>query len=374
MTTEDNNKKDIKSTNRKWQNHLKSKGPIAFFYDRMKTHALTNSWQYANGPFEFLINDRENDDQLTKSFFEMSEYFPYEFYIEITNKCNLACKMCARTSMNREQGIMSEKLFRKIIDEISCCQPYANIHYYGIGESLLDPNLFEKLDYVKSKGLKNSILFSNGQLLLDNNNYQKLVNSGISSIGIDLDGFSDDTYNQIRIGGNFQKAKQSIIDTSNYINSINANTRLEIAYQIYPNINDHEIEVFVDWCNLNQYEYKLVTMHTWAGLRSDVPKTDLKGLKDPNHTTRKNPCSLLWSGFMILWNGKVSLCFQDADLQECLGDLNCNSIQDIWMTSHLKKRKNHVRGNFDGLCSNCSSETEVVLPKINSKLYPNSLL
>ena len=366
----------MQSTNRKWQNHLNSKGIIPFFLDRLKSHALRSDWQHKSNSFFLPMQNDESDDALSKAFFKMIEEFPYEFYMEITNKCNLDCKMCARSVMKRPQGIMKNSLFKKIIDEIISNQPYAYIHYYGIGESLLDPDLLEKLEYAQKKGVKNSVIFTNGQLLLENDLFKKLIHSGIATIGIDIDGFTPEIYNSIRRGGDFFVTKKAIETIYHYARKSSLNTRIELAYQVYPGINDNEkdIEKFIKWCNANQYEYKLVNMHTWSGLRQDVPKTNLKGLPDDHFSQRQNPCCMLWSGFFIAWDGRIAICFQDADLNECMGDVNKESITSIWNNSLKKKRFNHVNGIIEGLCKKCVSGTNVKLPPFKSSIYPEELL
>ena len=266
------------------------------------------------------------------------------------------------------------ELFEKIIDEISDKQPYAFLHYYGIGEPFLDEGLFKKLEYSKSKNMSNSVLFSNGQKLLEDYNYKRLVDSGVSIIGIDLDGFSQEIYGRVRIGGNFSLVKEGIEKTYSYIRKTGSNVRVEIAYQIYPGLNESDMNSFVEWCDANGYEYKLVTMHNWAGLRNDVPTTKLEGLADQHHSYKRQcPCCALWGGFMIAWDGKAGLCFQDADIKECLGDLNNDSISGVWVEKHLKKRIEHVKGVFKGLCENCDSYTSVNLPGFGSSLYPKTL-
>jgi len=355
------------STNRRWQKHLKAKGIVPFFMDRLMSHAFSSEWQYKKSPFYFPINGEE-EDELTKAYFEMVEFFPYEFYIEITNSCNLTCKMCFREQMKRPLGTMSNETFNKIVDEIAVNQPYAYIHLYAFGESLLDEYLFKKLNYLKSKGLHNTILFSNGQLLLKNENYKKLVDSGVSTIGVDLDGFSQDTYGQIRIGGQFEIVKESIVKLYDYIREKDLRTRVEVAYQVYPGINEKEIPSFINWCNDNDYEYKLITMHNWGGLRSDIPKTEVEGLLDVHHLKRTGPCCALWSGFTIAWDGRVALCFQDADVREEMGDLNKQTIKEVWKGKLLEKQREHVEGNFRGICQQCDTLTEVQLAKSALKL------
>ena len=91
--------------------------------------------------------------------------------------------MCARRAMSRPAGDMSEDLFRSIVDEIADKQPHCYVHWYGIGEPLLAPGLFGKLAYAYSRGLHNTVLFTNGQLLLENENFARLAESGVRHRG-----------------------------------------------------------------------------------------------------------------------------------------------------------------------------------------------
>lgn len=363
----------MRTTNRQWQNHLKCKGIIPFFFDRLKSHSFSSDWQYETSPFNFKIKTREKDDELSRAYFDFMEHFPFDFHIEVTNKCNLSCKMCARQFMKRPSGVMAMGLYKKIVNEIRDRQPYANLHYYHIGEPLLDPHLFKRIQYAINKGLRNVGLFTNGQLLLENDHYMKLADSGVNSIGIDLDGFSQKVYEKIRIGGKFKTVKSGIERLHAYVQKNKLNVRLEIAYQIYPKVNDDDVKPFVKWCEQNDYEYKLVTMHVWTGVNEEVPTTNVDGLADMHHGKRRSPCCALWSSLVVDWDGKVALCFQDADQRDVLGDLNMQTIAEIWDETHFKKRKEHVAGIFTGLCNKCPNFTNVGLPNFNSPIYPLKL-
>ena len=63
----------MENTNRKWQKHLKSKGIIPFFLDRLQSHALQSDWQYKRGSFEFPIVNREEEDELTKLLSDINQ-------------------------------------------------------------------------------------------------------------------------------------------------------------------------------------------------------------------------------------------------------------------------------------------------------------
>jgi len=372
MDTQDRTS-SVKTTNRAWQKHLRAKGIIPFFLDRLQQHALSSSWQYARGVFHFPIGDPELEDELSRAYFAFAEAFPYEFYLELTNHCNLSCAMCARPAMNRPMGVMSRKLYCKIIDEIAEMQPFAFIHYYGIGESTVDKTLFERLAYSRDKGLRNSLLFTNGQLLTHDSNYKKLADSELTNIGIDVDGFDQETYGKVRVGGDFAKVKRGVELLHRYIRERGLRVRVELAYQVVPRVNEHHLGKFVEWCVSNGYEYKIVTMHNWAGLRDDIEPSGLGANDDMHHAERTSPCPFLWNGFTIAWDGRVPVCFQDAALRETLGDLNRQTIEEIWHGTHRAKRRTQVAGSFQGLCNGCDSGSGIRLPPFQSTLYPPEL-
>jgi sulfatase maturation enzyme AslB (radical SAM superfamily) len=365
------NKKQVTITNRKWQNHLKAKGFIPFIFDRLSAHAKSDSWQHSSGAFNFPISKRELDDELTKYYFEMAEDFPPEIYIETTSHCNLNCAMCSRSKMTRPNGTMTPSLFKRIIDEIADNLKWCYVHMYVVGEPTMDSNLIERLNYTILKGLSNVVVFTNGQRLAENELYKKIADSGVQTIGIDLDGFSKEVYERVRIGGDFQKVKDGIKYLSAYIKSSNLSTRLEIAYHYYPGLNDCDLEKFIEWIYNEELEYKIVPLHQWANLRKDISAGVL-----PNGTSEEgahnSPCNSLWS-FIIHWSGNVPICFMDANGQYVQGNVDDSNVQNIWQGNLRKIRKKHVQGILPELCQSCSSNRTITMPMFKSNLYPNLL-
>jgi MoaA/NifB/PqqE/SkfB family radical SAM enzyme len=366
----------MQSTNRKWQNHLKAKGLIPFLLDRVSSHARSSLWQHERGSFDFPINDRELDDALSQAFFALNEHFPTELYIEVTSRCNLDCLMCVRSMFERKTEDMPLNLFKGIVDEIVDEYPLAYVHLYGIGDPLMDETLFEKLDYAGRKGMRNTILFTNGQNLLKDDNYKKLADSSVPIFGVDIDGFTAASYEQIRRGGSFDTLIRNVTAFKKHLDGLSEYKRLEIAYQIYAGINDteQEMQAFVSWCEDQGLEYKFVTLHTWADLRSDVPMSEIDGLAEPNDraVARTGPCCSLWNP-MILSDGRMTHCFLDANGKCTLGNVGEEGIRSIWQNAHRRLRANQVKGIYEGVCKECGSGSCVELPGFNSRNYPDVL-
>jgi len=354
-------------SNRKWQRHFKAKGFIPFMHDRLQSYALGGMNQYDENPFNFAIRPNE-ENLLAQYFFEFVEEFPYDITIEVTNNCNLNCVFCARQKMSREKGFMSMDLYKNIIDEIASKRPFSYVHLYGIGEPTIDPDIIERIVYAIQKGVTNLIIFTNGKNLLENDFYKKLADTGIGTIGIDVDAFTSDTYGRIRVGGSFDRLIAGITALNEYITENKLNTRVELAYQVYDAVNQAEFSQFQEWALEHDYEYKIVAMHQWAGLREDIECQD----SHRSHE-RQTPCSALWSSFMILWNGDVAVCFQDANGCELMGNVANDAIETVWRGKAKEKRKAHVKGTFTGLCKNCKEYLYNNLPPCNSSVYPEDL-
>ena len=71
-------------------------------------------------------------------FYEYETKRAGEYYVEITNKCNLHCSFCSK--LNRKLRTMSVDEFSKVIDEIKEYTDYIYLHVKG--EPLLHIRVF----------------------------------------------------------------------------------------------------------------------------------------------------------------------------------------------------------------------------------------
>ena len=77
--------------------------------------------------------------------------FPAFVDIELTNHCNLNCKMCPRFLAERKQGFMFYDGFVKVVQE--CKKHNTPVRLIGWGEPLLHPNIIDVIKYVKQNKL-----------------------------------------------------------------------------------------------------------------------------------------------------------------------------------------------------------------------------
>ena len=269
--------------------------------------------------------------------------FPKVVRIESTNKCNANCITCTREKLTRSLGIMDLQLFKKIVDE---CAQYKikTLHLHNFGEPLLDPLLCDRVKYAKEAGIRTRI-FSNLSFLTEEK-ATMLIMAGIDEIKISLDAATKETYEAIRRNLKFEQVESNIEMILRLRNKLQAShPRISLVFVINDQ-NRNEVAAFKKrWQNKVDNIF-ISSYHNWAG-----------GLAS-NSSAKKRllPCFRLWKTFTILWDGRAALCCLDYDGQVIVGDLNKQTIKEIYCGPKLSAiRQQHLNWEYDKtlLCLNC---------------------
>lgn len=104
-------------------------------------------------------------------------------WLETITTCNRRCAYCPNSThdrgLKRNQKLMSEALFCKVIDELAALGWTGEVAPNFYGEPLLDDRLVDWIAYVRARLPSSTvILFSNGDLL-DMGRYQELLAAGV---------------------------------------------------------------------------------------------------------------------------------------------------------------------------------------------------
>src|SRR3972149_9206061 len=128
---------------------------------------------------------------------KISFVFPVRLNIEPTNYCNLSCSMCPR-ELNRPFGYMDINLFQKVIDESILYGRRLIITINKDGEPLLHPELPQMIQYAKHKKAAFKVNFYTNGILLTEEKTLELIKSGLDTIHISMDAFTNETYRKIK--------------------------------------------------------------------------------------------------------------------------------------------------------------------------------
>lgn len=134
---------------------------------------------------------------------------PLHVDIELSNVCNLRCKMCIHGIRRMTNvGFMDKDLTLRLIDECAYIGVYS-IKFNWRGEVTLNDFLPGAVKYAKNKAILEVQINTNG-LPHKKDILIQCAKNQIDRIIFSVDGFSKNTYENIRIGGNYDNLIRNI--------------------------------------------------------------------------------------------------------------------------------------------------------------------
>lgn len=269
-------------------------------------------------------------------------------FIEITNRCNLNCIMCDRSSMKRTFEFMDMELFKKVIDDAARIG-VPDVKLNRFGEPLLHPDLVDMVRYAKSKNFS-KVYFTSNALLMDEAKARALIEAGLDAVTFSIDGATKETYLSIRRGSDYEKVERNVLrfheirdqmGTKKPITSLNTILMTQTEGEIYDVLRKWE-PVF-DVVNLIPVgTYGNVEDH--STVRVDKPKFE---------TT---PCHHVFDRLMVFTNGDATVCCGDINGALCVGNVKEQTIQELWKGEKFNRiRKLQIQRNFEEVpvCLGC---------------------
>ena len=123
---------------------------------------------------------------------------PHQIYIEVTNRCNLNCLHCPRSTMRRGSSSLNIKLFEKVIRELTKFMPFVDL--YMQGEALIHKDIVEMVRMCRSYGLLPRI--TTNATLLNKMKATRLIDAGLEKIEFSWSGASVSSYEKMHHGCN----------------------------------------------------------------------------------------------------------------------------------------------------------------------------
>ncbi|MDE1817934.1 MAG: radical SAM protein [Thaumarchaeota archaeon] len=258
--------------------------------------------------------------------------FPSHVDIEISSTCDLNCPMCYTTTeeykTNVNRGVMDFELFKKIIDECAKYNLYS-IRLSLRGEPFVHPKVFDMIKYAKEKGIKEVSSLTHGGRL-NEEKFEKLIDLGLDWLTISFDGIGE-TYEKIRFPLKFSDAVQKI---KNYqeIKKKRGVVKPVIKVQtVWPAISKNPQE-FYDIFNP-------ITDQIGSNPLIDYLQRDTDIIYEENFT-----CPQIFNRLVIGSDGNVLLCANDEMGAHKVGNVNDESVYDIWHGKRLTEaREIHIR-------------------------------
>jgi len=270
---------------------------------------------------------------------------PVEYIVETTAKCNLYCPMCPRESHPQPKEDMLDGIFTRLVNESA--RSAEHMMLIGLGEPLLDPSIFDRIEYCAEHGI--STLLSTNGTLLDEKAADRLLSTRLDHITLSFDGATRESYEFYRKGARFEKVRD------NFVRFARMKHERRLPVQIV-------VQMVVMERNRNETEEFVRFWSAVPGVDQVRLKEDETNLMQPEagHQSAdwRWPCHYLWRGPMyVKHNGDVYPCCQSYMLDgKPVGHLGKQSLEEIWNSPGMRQmRELHAlgRANEIDICSRC---------------------
>lgn len=284
------------------------------------------------------------------------------FGVEPTNLCNARCPYCAYRFSKKPKKTMSLELYEKVIKQYDSLGGGGINLTPTIGEPLLDKTIIDKIKMTKKHPNISNILFYTNLLNLNNFDVKELLSSGINRISISTAIGSKEMYSRLfgvdkydLMFANLIKLLEENKDLKNPVNIILA-LRFDKTFDVANNGDYKRILGLIDRKKITQLPNER-GYDNWGGVigKKDLPE---KAIFRQSKSERIQPCRELYRRINILADGEVNFCIcRDFNYEMTIGNINSDSLLDIWRGNGLKKLRNDWKAgrNIPEICRNCSN-------------------
>ncbi len=287
---------------------------------------------------------------------------PIVISIEPSSICNLQCPECLSglKKIERNNVFIDLDIYKKIITEIS--KKTWIINLYLQGEPLLHPEIIEMIRIAKKEGLM-TVISSNGNLISEQL-AQDLVSSGLDMLILSIDGWNQDSYEEYRKGGNFEKllSGMTFLKIAKQ-NSTSKNPSL-VAQSLFTSVIENNIAEIKKIAIEKGFDFTFKSIQVYGNQdenhllpnkqnqkRYSDSSGDIKLLKKP-----KNHCRRLWTHSVITTDADMVACCNDKIPNHIFGNICQNDIKTILKSENrINFQKAVLQKKSDiNICRNCN--------------------
>ena len=333
---------------------------------------MKNKWIIGREFFRYLTLQKVINYLQLKGSFHLSQLLkrpimwgkPTSLSIEPTTSCNLRCPECpsGMRSFSRPTGMLQEKLFEQVIDQIKGHLSW--LHLYFQGEPFLNPRFLEMVKYADSRGIFTST--STNAHYLGAQQVKGILASGLKQLIVSMDGITQEVYEQYRVGGNLEKVQESLkLLISERTKSCKKFPQIVLQFLVTGQ-NEHQLPALKTWAKsmkVDELQLKTTQIYDFENGSELIP-TDLGysryiPIGNGKWQLKKQPenkCWRMWQGAVVTWDGKVVPCCFDKDADHVIGELKNQSLATIWQSlTYFNFRKQLLSDRSEiEICRNCS--------------------
>lgn len=322
--------------------------------------------------FDDVVGDIENGKlkdkgDVLRRLDEIRSKEPIVYNIETTNRCNMKCKMCPRTTMmTRKIEDIDKDTFIRVVEQLRphssedwkrwkvyCENKYGIketdeasenhfflyviskvIQLHGYGDPLLDRHMHEYVRILRERGFYSYFSCNPANINLELT--YKMMDAGLDYVKYSIESVDDEEHKKIRGEmSNFSESFEKIKQVIEYKHEHSLSTTIVIT--------------MLDLNRTKQKEDYDKLLRAFEGLDVYIylKSEDCQWYRKDYHGTKSihwsEICKHPWMTMTIKSNGDATMCMEDFNNAIVFGNVNKQSLKEIWEGQEYKKfRKQHV--------------------------------
>jgi len=266
---------------------------------------------------------------------------PFTINVVTSTVCNFKCNYCVHSlgilekeNLGFKPALMKWEMFCEIIEQILLMKKLPKVIFlYGVGEPLCNPELPRMVKYIKERCPEVKVAFISNGLLLNEQLIDSLVEAGLDTIRISIQGLSSQKYQEVcGVSIDYEKFLETLSYLYNHKKQCQVYIKvIDVAleegedkrfYNTFENIADR---VFIEKCMpiFEGVEYE-------KEIRDRVT-TDRYG----NEHKMRQVCPMTFFTLSIMPDGKVRPCY-NFKTPVLLGNIKEKSLANIWSSEELR--------------------------------------
>jgi len=290
------------------------------------------------------------------------ENFVPHLEIELNYSWNLKCPMCTWAMENEQQlrkDWFSFEDYKRLLKE-AVENGTKSLTLTYINEPLIREDISQFIRYAADIGVIDILITTNGTLLTKEVS-KKLIDSGLTKINISLDAVTEETYNKIRVGGDFKKTIKNIFDFLKVREDMCKKIpKLGVNFA-RTKLNDHEYQDFIKfWKDKADLIVVQNMINPFAEGKFYNPSKNNVFKKSEKPIPKKFHCPEPFKRMTVRPNGDVLPCCSFYAVDIPVGNWKNNTLTEIWNSEKMKNiRRTHKKGDYYSIkaCKLCIENT-----------------
>lgn len=270
--------------------------------------------------------------------------------IEVTNICDLRCIMCKQ--VERPKGYITLELLKDFLPEAKSLG-VQQAGLFTVGEPILHPDIHDIIRLCKAQGLY-TYMDVNGNTLTEKKAYL-LVESSLDSLKFSIAAAEEATYRRVHGGGSFAKVYENVVALRRIRDQQHSSMRISASFIVMQE-NLAQVPLFKQKMEevVDEIHYEVVNN---VAHRIAQETFEQLAIHDFDIPSEHGVCSSPWNRIALTWDGYISFCCIDYELDINLGKYQPGNLETLFTGETARTiRKTMLERRYDQLpriCQGC---------------------